>query len=165
MNDRIRSLIEGLRLEPHPEGGYYREVFRSSHPVQPDDERPSRRALTAIYFLLAAGQHSRWHRVASDEVWSRLEGDPIELVCFEPERDRERDRMTRVRLGPYGADTQPIHVVPAGVWQAARLLGEYALVSCGVAPGFEFADFRLAADDPAAAQAIRAQGRDIADLL
>ena len=73
---RVRQLIETLELQPHPEGGWYREVFRSTAHVTPADGRPARSAMTSIYFLLEAGQHSRWHRVVSDEVWVHLEGTP-----------------------------------------------------------------------------------------
>ena len=77
MHDRAAELIRELRLEPHPEGGYFREVFRSPQKVKPLDERPERSALTTIHFLLLKGQHSRWHRVASDEAWHFYEGDPL----------------------------------------------------------------------------------------
>src|SRR5690242_19387554 len=140
MNPRAQTLIDSLQLQPHPEGGFYRQIFRSEQVVIPAGRPVERRALTAIYFLLSAGQCSRWHRVLSDEIWSHLEGDPLELLCF----DAGREQLASLRLGPYQAQTEPIRVVPAGIWQAARPLGEYALVGCYVAPGFEFEDFSLA---------------------
>ena len=146
---------------PHPEGGFYRELFRSAHNVTPTDGRPTRQAMTAIYFLLTAGQHSRWHRVVSDETWAHLEGDPLELLCFNP----ALARISRVCLGAAGPETTPLHAVPAGVWQAARPLGGYALVACHVGPGFTFDDFRMASDEAGAAIAIRAQGEDYGRLL
>lgn len=76
---RARELIETLKLQPHPEGGWYGEVFRSASSVTPADGRAPRSALTSIYYLLEAGQHSRWHRVLSDEVWVHLEGVPLAL--------------------------------------------------------------------------------------
>ena len=79
MHNRAKDLIRELRLQPHPEGGYFREIFRSAHKVQPLDERSARCALTTIYFLLVKGQHGRWHRVASDEAWHFYEGDPLEI--------------------------------------------------------------------------------------
>jgi uncharacterized protein len=162
MNDRARFLIEALELKPHPEGGHYREIFRSSHQVQPGDARASRSALTAIYFLLEASQHSRWHRVLSDEIWSHLEGGPLQLCCF----DAGNAQVTKVKLGGYDASgTAPIHVIPAGVWQAARPLGEYALVGCYVAPGFDFSDFFMAADDAEVSRLIREQGEEFGKLL
>ena len=80
MHTRAAELITRLQLEPHPEGGYYREIFRSSGLVSPADGRGPRAALTTIYFLLPAGIVSRWHRVASDEVWHLYEGGPLEVL-------------------------------------------------------------------------------------
>ena len=118
-------------------------------------------ALTSIYFLLTEGQKSRWHRVRSDEVWNYLEGQPLELLCFDP----ESGRLTRGGVGPYGPGMEPSRVVPAGVWQAAEPRGEFTLVSCSVGPGFEFSDFSLAADDAEAEKAIRALGERAAGLI
>ncbi len=84
MHQRAAQLIHALRLESHPEGGHYREVFRSSTVVLPEDGRDGRPALTSIYFLLAGGTHSKWHVVRSDEVWHHLEGDPLELIVVNP---------------------------------------------------------------------------------
>ena len=157
MNLRVESLIRDLQLIPHPEGGYYREIFRSERHVGADGGRGQRLGLTAIYFLLTTGQRSRWHRILSDEAWSHLEGDPLTLVRF----DDRNGTHTNVRLGKYGPGLEPVCVVPAGIWQAAEPAGEYALVSCFVGPGFEFQDFTLASDTPDVAQAIRAQGEDL----
>ncbi|MET0333297.1 MAG: cupin domain-containing protein [Rhizobacter sp.] len=142
---RSQSLIEQLGLVPHPEGGHYREFFRSSHGVTPDDGRPHRSALTCIDFLLQAGEFSAWHRVSSDEAWHFLEGDPLKLWCVPP----SLDRVEQVILSPASATTAPRHVVPAGWWQAAGPLGEYAYVGATVGPGFEFADFSFGRDDEA----------------
>ncbi|MBM3771472.1 MAG: cupin domain-containing protein [Acidimicrobiia bacterium] len=133
---RARELIARLVLEPHPEGGYYRQLYKSSSSVRTHDGRGSRAALTTIYFLLEAGQHSRWHRVRSDEVWHFYEGDPLELSIMTP----ECTEISTLVIGGTGA-TSRVHVVPAGWWQAARPTGAYALVGCTVAPGFKFADF------------------------
>ncbi len=142
---RPQVLIEQLKLQPHPEGGHYREFFRSSHGVSPDDARPKRSALTSIDFLLQAGEFSAWHRVASDEAWHMLEGDPLKLWCVPP----SLDRIEEVTLCRASATTAPRHVVPAGWWQAAGPLGEYAYVGATVGPGFEFADFTFGRDDAA----------------
>lgn len=158
---RVETLIRSLALTPHPEGGFYREVFRSTHNVFPTDNRPPRQALTAIYFLLAAGQHSCWHRVASDETWTHLEGEPLELLCF----DANQSQLSRAFLGIAGPERKPLFAVPPGVWQAARPLGAYTLVACHVGPGFTFEDFQMARDDAAAMTAIRAQGSEYASLL
>ena len=119
---RAQQLIEQLQLQPHPEGGWYKEVFRSSAQVhsaqvQPEASHPQRGALTSIYFLLEADQLSRWHRVLSDEVWVHLDGAPIELWSWQPGTPPQR-----ITLGPVGDDAsscQPQGVVPAGQWQAA----------------------------------------------
>jgi len=166
MNPRIRTLIDSLKLQPHPEGGYYGEIFRSEKTVGADQERGERKALTTIYFLLEAGQHSRWHRVLSDEVWSHLEGGPLEIFRF----DAASTKLTVSTLGPYAHEIEPapivpVVIVPAGVWQAARPLGEYTLVGCTVGPGFEFQDFSMAADHPEVAEAIQKQGEQAAKLV
>ena len=139
MDSRAADLIRGLGLTPHPEGGYYREIFRSPARVQPLDGRTDRLALTTIYFLLVAGQVSRWHRVASDEVWHHYEGGPLELLVA----DAGFGDVSRRRLGPVADKAQPVHVVVAGEWQAARPMGAYTLVGCTVGPGFEFSDFQM----------------------
>jgi hypothetical protein len=143
VHPRAATLIEQLRMERHPEGGYFREIFRSGRNVQPDDERPARAAMTTIYFLLAAGQQSRWHSVRSDEIWHFYEGDPLELSVSPP----LRERVDRLTLSPLSETGRPVHVVPARWWQSARPLGEYTLVGCTVAPGFDFADFSFLPDD------------------
>ncbi len=142
MMDRASVLIEQLGLEPHPEGGYFREVFRSAATVQPDDDRSERSALTTIYFLLLKGQVSAWHRVRSDEVWHFCEGDPLELTWI----DVEAKDVGTFRLGPVAEDQAPVAVIPAGWWQSARTLGAYTLVGCTVGPGFEYEDWELAGD-------------------
>jgi len=137
MHPRARQLIDDLRLEPHPEGGFYREIFRSAGRVWPSDVRPIRSALTTIYFLLPAGACSRWHRVASDEVWHLYEGEPLELLLVSADLSATESCV----LQAAGASAGPVRTVPAGWWQAARPLGAYALAGCTVAPGFEFDDF------------------------
>ncbi len=162
MDPRASELIATLNLEPHPEGGFYRELFRSTDVVTPADGRGPRTALTTIYFLLTAEACSRWHHVGSDEVWHLYEGGPLELL----EVDGASRRMARHLLGRAdGGDQAPVYVVAAGRWQAARCLGPYALMGCSVAPGFEFADFRLVADDANDAAVVRAQWPDLAELL
>jgi uncharacterized protein len=147
---RAAELVRTLGLAPHPEGGYYREVWRAPLGVAPTDGRGARAALTAIYFLLPEDAVSRWHRVRSDEVWHHYEGAPLELCLVPP----DALRLERVRLGPLSERQAPVHCVPASWWQAARPLGAYTLVGCTVGPGFEFADFELLRDRPAAADAL-----------
>ena len=122
-------LIARLGLEPHPEGGHFRETFR--------DWTGARAYSTAIYFLLKAGEVSRWHRIDAAEVWHFYGGHPLELRV---------GRDVRI-LGPAVENgALPQLVVPPGVWQMARSLGDYTLAGCTVAPGFEFAHFELAPD-------------------
>lgn len=123
------ELIAALGMQPHPEGGHYVETWRGAPAAD------GRATATAIYFLLAAGQRSHWHRVDAAEVWLWHAGDPLELRIGE----------TTIVLGP-GVLTgeRPQAVVPAGAWQAAASAGAWSLVSCVVAPGFEFAGFELA---------------------
>lgn len=161
MDPRAQQLIERLRLEPHPEGGFFREHFRSSGHVRPEDGRGPRAALTAIHFLLAAGQVSRWHAVASEELWTFHEGDPLALVCAEP----ETLGVEAVTLGRASEGHAPAFAIPAGRWQAAWPTGAFALVSCAVGPGFDFADFRLLGDDPAARRRIESHLAPFAHLL
>jgi predicted cupin superfamily sugar epimerase len=147
MNPRAAELIASLKLKPHPEGGHYAEVFRSERLVQTADDRPARRALTTIDFLLAAGEHSAWHRVASDEVWHLLEGDGLRLWMAPP----DLSRFDAVMLG---AGSTRRHVVPADWWQAAEATGGFAYVGATVGPGFEFADFGFGRDDAALVAAL-----------
>jgi uncharacterized protein len=162
MHPRAAELIATLELRPHPEGGFYREIFRSTAQVTPADDRGPRAALTTIYFLLPEGSVSRWHRVTSDEVWHLYEGGPLELL----ELSAAGHDLVRHRLGAIdgGAET-PVCAIRAGMWQAARPLAPYALAGCTVAPGFDFADFRLLADEPARAAAVRAGWPDVAELI
>ena len=161
LTDRAASLVATLGLIPHPEGGYYSELYRSDAAVHPTDGRGARPALTTIYFLLPAGTVSRWHRVTSDEVWHFYEGAPLDLWMASP----EGDTVDRSRLGPLSGAQRPVWTVPAGWWQAARSTGAYTLVGCTVGPGFDFRDFALAADMPAAAAALGASHPEFADLL
>jgi predicted cupin superfamily sugar epimerase len=134
------ELIHRLDLQAHPEGGHYREVFRSERSVRRDGAE--RAAFTTIYYLLQAGDHSRWHVVNSDEAWHFYQGEGLELLHYQP----ETGQLERLLLGPVSEDAAPVHVIPAGAWQAARPLGAYTLAGCSVGPGFEFDDFRLVAD-------------------
>ena len=165
---RAQQLIDMLKLHPHPEGGWYRETFRSGAVSTPGDGRPARSALTTIYFLLEAHQQSRWHRVRSDEVWVHLEGVPLTLWTCDAEL---RTAPAHVRLGPVDVHgTRPQHVVPAGQWQAARPVvshtaGDYTLVACTVGPGFDFSDFSLMPEGSDEAAALRHHWPDLASLI
>ena len=129
------ELIRLLDLQPHPEGGHYRQTFRDSRAVG-----NGRAASTAIYFLLARGERSHWHRVDAVEVWHYYAGAPLTL-----EMSGENGSIRRLTLGPdIAAGERPQGIVPTGTWQAAESLGDWTLVGCTVAPGFEFATFELA---------------------
>jgi predicted cupin superfamily sugar epimerase len=126
------EIIARLGLQPHPEGGHYREMFRAA-------DRP-RGAGTAIYFLLKAGERSHWHRVDADEIWHHYAGAPLELSLSEDGR-----AVHHLRLGSdLEVGERPQGVVPRHVWQAARSLGRWTLVGCTVSPAFEFGGFELA---------------------
>lgn len=161
MDDLAARLATSLRLEPHPEGGRYRQLHRSETEVEVAGRGVRRSALTAILFLLARGEVSRWHRVLSDETWHFHEGDGLELLVV----DAELSTVTRHLVGRASEGREPLAVVPAGAWQAARPLGQLALVSCAVGPGFEFEDFALLADLPAEAALLRERFADLAGLL
>lgn len=160
MHERPQELISELRLQPHPEGGYFREVFRSAHKVQPLDERSARCALTTIYFLLTKGQYGRWHRVASDETWHFYEGDPLELYWID-----SQDFVHQEMLGTGASNVHPMCVIPAGCWQAARPLGGYSFLGCDVAPGFEFQDFEMLSEGSAALVNITSMRPELAELV
>ncbi|HPE47281.1 MAG TPA: cupin domain-containing protein [Hyphomonas sp.] len=130
-----REIIRLLNMAPHPEGGHYVETFRAP---APDGQRP---ASTLIHFLLEAGEVSAWHRVDADEVWLWHAGGPLVLTTASPEG---KDVRT-VTLGPDLRGGQKLQgVVPAHAWQTAETLGAWTLVSCTVAPGFDFNGFELA---------------------
>ncbi|HVJ40961.1 MAG TPA: cupin domain-containing protein [Dongiaceae bacterium] len=141
-----RDLIERLRLVPHPEGGFFRETYRASIELSaqalPADFTGTRHASTAIYFLLAAGDRSRLHRICSDEVWHFYHGDPLQVV----EITEAGDISTTLLGADIGAGQVPQHVVPAGRWFGACPAPDsrFSLVGCTVAPGFDFADFEMA---------------------
>ncbi len=144
MHPRAAELIRSLSLQPHPEGGHFVEAFRSQLDVSRPDSRGPRAALTVIYFLLVEGSFSRWHRVLSDEAWHWYEGGPLELLTAAP----AGGAVSRTTLAAVSENSAPLHVVPAGWWQAARPLGAYALVGCSVGPGFDYADFTLLSSVP-----------------
>jgi uncharacterized protein len=133
------ELIADLALTPHPEGGWYREIHRSAELIT--TSRGPRSALTAIYYLLETPQFSRWHVVASDEVWHFHDGAPLELLIYRP---ATRELSSRVLGSPSGGYEGLVNV-HAGEWQAARSLGAWTLMGCDVGPGFDFEDFQFIA--------------------
>lgn len=135
--DSHKDMIRRLGLQAHPEGGWYREIHRSAVSVGTPPGYPGERtALTAIHFLLAAGEFSAFHRVRSEEVWVHLAGGPIELALL--------GATPEVRTIAATADGgEALAVVAPGCLQAARPLHGWALAACLVAPGFDFADFEM----------------------
>jgi predicted cupin superfamily sugar epimerase len=137
-------LAELLDMAPHPEGGWFRETWRSPVTFSPDGYSGPRSAATAIYFLLHPGEESAWHVVRSDELWFWHSGGPLTLRLGGA-GDQPGEGPTALLGGDVAAGERPQVLIPAGVWQAATPSGpEPVLVSCVVAPGFDFADFRLA---------------------
>lgn len=148
MPTRADELIRDLGLLPHPEGGHYAEVHRSP-------------AVTTIYFLLKAGERSRWHRVRSEEIWHFYEGDPLELLQLTP----DGHELERIALGPSADRQRSVHCVPADYWQAARTKGTFTLVGCTVVPAFRFEDFALLEQFPALAASISKRHPAVAQFV
>lgn len=135
MQPTAADIIARLELKPHPEGGHYRETFRDPH-----GDAGGRAFSTAIYFLLARGERSHWHRIDAVEVWHYYAGDALILEIADDSGRRN------IRLGPdLAAGELPQAIVPPQAWQAAETAGDWTLVGCTVAPGFDFAQFELAA--------------------
>jgi hypothetical protein len=149
MTSSITELIDRLHLISHPEGGWYRETYRSTELMSVDNlpERFSgdRSFCTAIYFLLGRNDVSALHRIKSDEIWHFYSGASITVHIFTPQGDY---RTRELGPGPAAAQTWQT-VVPAGCWFGAELSGkgEYGLVGCTVSPGFDFTDFEMAGRD------------------
>lgn len=130
-----QDIIDRLQLEPHPEGGYYRQTWQA--------ENKGRATGTSIYFLLKDGGHSHWHKVDATEIWMYHAGAPLVLSLSATDEGPATDLI----LSPDLTVGEPQLIVPVGHWQAARTTGDYTLVSCTVSPGFNFDGFTLAALD------------------
>ena len=130
-----QDIIRMLDLQPHPEGGHFRETFRDSQQIG-----AGRATSTAIYYLLARGDRSHWHRLDAVEVWHWYAGAPLQL-----EIAASGGRIERITLGgDIAAGLRPQAVVPAKTWQAAQTTGDWTLLGCTLAPGFDFAKLELA---------------------
>lgn len=138
----MQELIEKYKLVSHPEGGYYRETYRSAQNVFSSVAKEDRNAATHIYFLLTSGQISRFHKVLHDEIWNFYEGAPLKLITYNCEIINE--------CVISGKSDNYVSIIPAGAYQAAESTGDYSLVGCTVAPGFDFKDLTFMSDDPAA---------------
>ena len=137
MDKKAETIIKKLSLTPHPEGGYYKEVYRSKRIVTIDGK--TRNWITDIYFLLLDGQVSKIHKILSDEIWHFYEGAP--LLLFDINNDFSG--YDRIVLGKQTGKVEYKHYIQGGNWQCARSLGKYTLVGCSAAPGFDFLDFEM----------------------
>ena len=134
MAETPEKIVEALGLRPHPEGGFFSETYRHERAIG------DRSLCTAIYYLLTAESPSRMHRVASDEIWHFYSGDELEMLQL------GEDEAQVIAIGAsVAAGQRPQVVVPAGVWQGARVKpgGSYALVGATVSPGFDYDDFEI----------------------
>lgn len=135
---RIKELVAELDLKPHPEGGYYKEIYRSDLGIgTPSGERS---IVTSIYFLLTSENVSKFHQIKSDEMWFYHEGSPLTVHVID-----ENGQYEKIKVGPVSEINKPQQMVPAGVIFGSTVdyKDSFALVSCVVAPGFDFDDFRL----------------------
>ena len=141
-----KALITRLHLQPHPEGGYFRETYRADQRVSRDGASEARSASTAIYYLLCEGAHSAWHRIRSDEAWHFHAGDPLYVHVLDA-----HGALTTHKLGNMLEHDDAVFqaVVKAGDWFAAEcsVATGASLVGCTVAPGFEFSEFELGRGD------------------
>lgn len=145
-------------LQPHPEGGRYQEVYRSTTTITNNDGR-RRDSLTHIYFSLQPDEVSKFHRVGSDEVWNLYQGPGLTLYLWDGSEKQPEEIELSARANCF------CYVVPAGWWQATRPLGDEILVGCSVAPGFEFQDFELIQPNAAEAQRLQQFGEKYRDLI
>lgn len=137
---QTKQLITQHELVPHPEGGWYRELYRS--PQQVKTASGQRAAVTQIYYLLEAEQISRWHVIDADEIWHFYAGCTLELFSYDPQAEQLHCYELGNPLDGYPSTA----TIPAGHWQAARPKGGFAFMGCTVAPGFEFATFHFVSD-------------------
>ena len=138
MNKKSSETIDKFKLLRHPEGGWFREIFRSGDYVKREDGE-KRNNITGIYYLLCKNEISKWHRVNyADEIWIYLQGAPLNLWCL----DNGNKEIRNLRLD----SNNPIEIIPSGYWQAASTAGAFTLTSCCVGPGFDFLDFEMLRD-------------------
>lgn len=136
----IKYWVEKLKLLAHPEGGFYKETYRSSIEIDSFKPNVKRNLSTAIYFLITKGNFSAFHKIKSDEMWHFYEGDSLMVHIIHPNGKYE---WMKIGLDIENGE-QPQGIVPANAWFASETNGDYSLVGCTVAPGFDFADFELA---------------------
>ena len=136
-----QEYVSKLEMLPHPEGGFYKECFRSKQSIQFPDFEGERSVSTSIYFLLEKGQTSALHRIKSDEIWYFHDGQTLEIIELD---EQGNEKITLLGKNLMSGEVLQ-HVVPAGIWFGARLApnSEFCLVGCQVSPGFDFRDFEL----------------------
>lgn len=151
--------IDHLNLQPHPEGGYYKEIFRSTNEVTRAGATIEKQACTSIYYLLEGRDFSGFHRLASDELWYFHKGAPLHIHVINHEGTHTTIELSDNSTGNLQA------VIPPNTWFAAQIpsANGFALVSCAVAPGFDFAEFEMAKKDELLTQ--YPQHRELLDRL
>lgn len=137
--DRAKKLIELFQLSKHPEGGFFREVYRSEKKGKIDSYGNERNWMTGIYFLLNENDISRFHRIKHDEIWHFYEGAPVTLTEIDP----NTLDINVVTIGQPGPLLTYTHCVKGNTWQSAYSHNPYSLIGCTVGPGFEFEDFEM----------------------
>lgn len=153
-----QEIIEKLQLLPHPEGGYYKETYRSALELNSPQNDEVRNAMTDIYFLLCKGQVSRLHKVLHEELWNFYAGAPLELIELDAETLEEK-------IVVLGQGLNFKHCIQANNWQAARSTGDYTLVGCTVAPGFDFADFSFLSDTEVLTEKLSAKSPELIKFI
>ena len=147
MNQKAKYYIQKLQLNKHPEGGYYREIYRSGEMISIDAPKKNlkRNVSTSIYFLLEGPQVSKFHRLNSDELWHFYDGSSVKIYVID-----ERGRLTEIILGKKTENGEVFQtVIKKNIWFAAEVINKrsFALIGCTVSPGFDFSDFELASRD------------------
>jgi predicted cupin superfamily sugar epimerase len=137
------ELIEHHQLQPHPEGGWYREIYRAAQTVASPVNGENRSAFTHIYFLLERGQVSRFHKVLHSEIWNFYAGAALRLITF----GADPGKITTTQLGGEISTATYVSIIEPDHYQAAESTGDFSLVGCSVAPGFDFADFSFLKDN------------------
>lgn len=134
------EIIKDLNLSPHNEGGFFRQTYKSDYTVQPQKESYARSCVTHIYYFLSKGMHSIFHKVKHDEIWNLYDGEGVTLYTFDAENDKVEEQILTQQDLKFHA------VVRGDIWQAAEPIGDYVLVGCTVAPGWELEDEEYLSD-------------------
>jgi predicted cupin superfamily sugar epimerase len=153
------EIIKDLNLSPHEEGGFFRQTYKSGLIVKPAKESYARSSVTHIYYFLSKGMHSIFHKVKHDEIWNLYDGEGLKLYIYDAENKKIEERMlTKENLNFHT-------VVPGNFWQAAEPAGDYVLVGCTVAPGWELEDEEYLSDHPESAEKLGKLRPDLIRLI